>query len=69
MPKLESLPLDVTPYTGYSDLPEVASYPGGGENPSASKPVPEPLTIIGSATALGWGVLLKRGNSKKQNKS
>lgn len=35
----------------------------------ASTPVPEPLTILGSATALGFGVLLKRESSKKQNKS
>lgn len=33
------------------------------------KPVPEPLTILGSATALGIGTLLKRENSKKQKKS
>lgn len=33
------------------------------------KPVPEPLTILGSATALGLGSLLKREHSKKQNKS
>jgi len=33
------------------------------------KPVPEPLTIIGSATALGFGVLLKREHCKKKNKS
>lgn len=31
--------------------------------------VPEPATILGSATALGFGALLKRRNSKKQNKS
>lgn len=33
------------------------------------KAVPEPTTILGSATALGFGALLKRRNSKKQNKS
>jgi len=32
-------------------------------------PVPEPLTIFGSATALGFGALLKREHSKKQKKS
>lgn len=32
-------------------------------------PVPEPLTILGSATALGFGALLKREYAKKQNKS
>jgi|GEM_PF-6091727 len=31
--------------------------------------VPEPLTILGSATALGVGALLKRESSKKKNKS
>ena len=33
------------------------------------KSVPEPLTILGSATALGFGALLKREHSKKQKKS
>lgn len=33
------------------------------------EPVPEPLTILGSATALGVGALLKRESSKKKNKS
>ena len=28
-------------------------------------PIPEPLTIFGTATALGWGVLFKRKSSKK----
>ena len=28
--------------------------------------VPEPLTIFGTATALGWGVLLKRKSFKKK---
>lgn len=31
--------------------------------------VPEPLTILGSATAIGFGVLLKREHSKKQRNS
>lgn len=31
-----------------------------------STPVPEPLTILGSATALGFGALLKRESSKKK---
>jgi len=34
-----------------------------------TEPVPEPLTILGSATALGFGALLKRESSKKKNKS
>ncbi|MEQ9233512.1 PEP-CTERM sorting domain-containing protein [Coleofasciculus sp. E2-BRE-01] len=33
------------------------------------KPVPEPLTMLGSATALGFGALLKRQQSRKQKKS
>lgn len=31
--------------------------------------VPEPLTILGSATALGFGALFKREHSKKQKKA
>jgi hypothetical protein len=38
------------------DVPEV-------DNPYI---VPEPLTIFGTATALGWGVLLKRKSFKKK---
>ena len=33
-----------------------------------ASPVPEPLTILGSATALGFGALLKRQHSQKQKK-
>ncbi|MEQ8466266.1 PEP-CTERM sorting domain-containing protein [Coleofasciculus sp. E1-EBD-02] len=32
-------------------------------------PTPEPLTILGSATALGFGALFKRQQSKKQKES
>jgi hypothetical protein len=32
-------------------------------------PVPEPATILGSTTALGFGALLKRKSSKTKNKS
>lgn len=38
-----------------------------GTNPPV--PVPEPLTILGSATALGFGALFNRKNSQKQDKS
>lgn len=41
----------------------------GGSVTKDLKSVPEPATIFGSATALSFGALLKRGNSKKQNKS
>ncbi|MEQ8752966.1 MAG: PEP-CTERM sorting domain-containing protein [Coleofasciculus sp. G1-WW12-02] len=34
-----------------------------------TQPVPEPLTILGSATALGFGGLLKRQQAKKQKKA
>jgi hypothetical protein len=34
-----------------------------------TKPVPEPLTILGSGVALGFGVLFKRKVSRKQKKS
>jgi len=33
-----------------------------------SEPVPEPLTILGSGLALGFGALLKKESSKKQTK-
>jgi hypothetical protein len=33
-----------------------------------AQPVPEPLTILGSATALGIGAVLKKKSTKKQNK-
>lgn len=33
------------------------------------QPVPEPATILGTATALGFGALLKRKNSNQSNKS
>jgi len=36
---------------------------------SVSQPVPEPLTILSSATALGFGAFLKRKQKAAQNKS
>jgi hypothetical protein len=57
------------------DLVVLSSYPGFGsdieirEVAFTGTPVPEPLTILGSATALGIGGLLKREHSKKKNKS
>jgi hypothetical protein len=35
------------------------------ECPSCSQSVPEPLTILGAATAIGYGAILKRKSSKK----
>jgi hypothetical protein len=32
------------------------------------EPVPEPMTVFGAATALGFGALVNRKNAKKQNK-
>ena len=34
---------------------------------TVTQPVPEPLTILGSLTALGFGTLFKREISKKKN--
>jgi len=36
---------------------------------TVAKAVPEPLTILGSGVALGFGVLFKKEYSKKQKKS
>jgi len=38
---------------------------GAGADIVPVEPVPEPLTILSAATALGYGVLLKRKSSKK----
>jgi len=35
----------------------------------STEPVPEPVTILGAAVALGWGGWLKRKNSSEQNKT
>jgi len=40
--------------------------PGGGGYPDKPVLMPEPVTIFGTATALGWGVLLKRKSSKRK---
>lgn len=37
--------------------------------PVPEEPVPEPLTILASATALGFGALFKREHSKQQKKA
>ena len=41
-------------------------YPSRDPKPGEAVPVPEPLTIFGTATALGGGVLLKQKSSKKK---
>ena len=38
------------------------------ECPSCSEPVPEPITLFGSALGLGFGAVLKKEYSKKQKK-
>ncbi|MFP5271589.1 PEP-CTERM sorting domain-containing protein [Coleofasciculus sp.] len=40
----------------------------GHHDVSPAENVPEPLTILGSATALGFGALLKKQSSRKRNK-
>lgn len=49
------------------ELPiQVESYGTGNGNGDVPKSVPEPLTILGSATALGFGALFKREHSRRQ---
>jgi subtilisin-like proprotein convertase family protein len=56
----------------YDTLPgNTGTFSGGTlilSTDSTSDSVPEPLTILGSVTALGFGVLLKRQSSRKPNK-
>lgn len=52
----------------------VARGPGVGQvsytlRQEATTPVPEPLTLLGSVAALGFGVLLKQEHSRKDKKS
>lgn len=63
---------------GYIRISGISRIDGGGfafDNFNATQstvdpePVPEPLTILGSVTALGFGGLLKRQHSRKQKKS
>jgi hypothetical protein len=44
---------------------DTGAYSGTVDIVSPSEPVPEPLTILGAAAALGYGVILKRKSSKK----
>ena len=44
---------------------DTGAYSGTVDIVSQSEPVPEPLTILSAATALGYGAILKRKSSKK----
>jgi hypothetical protein len=44
---------------------DTGAYSGTVNIVPPSEPVPEPLTILGAATALGYGAILKRKSSKK----
>jgi hypothetical protein len=75
-----SKPNDITTFVGVKsdqlfNRVEILETVGAADNEfygtfytSQAEPVPEPLTILGSATALGVGVLLKREFSKKKDK-
>jgi hypothetical protein len=62
---------DVGATVSYNESGRFGDFPGlsitrlGGDVVPVSEPVPEPLTIFGTATALGCGVLFKRKSSKK----
>ncbi|MEQ8975973.1 MAG: PEP-CTERM sorting domain-containing protein [Coleofasciculus sp. C1-SOL-03] len=43
--------------------------PGSGAIDDVNYAVPEPLTILGSGMALGFGALFKKQQSKKQKKN
>jgi hypothetical protein len=43
--------------------------PGSGAIDDVTYAVPEPLTILGSSMALGFGALFKKQQSKKQKKN
>jgi hypothetical protein len=62
-------PLD-PPQDPFPDPPEPqyppGDYPNPTPDPNGSVIVPEPVTIFGTVTALGWGALLKRKFSKKK---
>ena len=59
--------------TGRANLSWTGTQPTGSNlayqiKVGTSEPVPEPLTILGSGLALGFGALLKKESSRKQNK-
>jgi hypothetical protein len=63
-----ALSVNATSLPGYAQEDTVV-FKGATSGDISYKSVPEPLTILGSATALGFGVLFKRENSKKSKKS
>jgi hypothetical protein len=66
-----NMSLEVTGVTaGYAQA--FSNFSGNGQGFTVdvrTEPTPEPLTMLASATALGFGALLKRQNSKNQKKS
>jgi hypothetical protein len=66
-----NMSLEVTGVTtGYAQA--FSNFSGNGQGFTVdirTEPTPEPLTMLASATALGFGALLKRQNSKKLKKS
>ena len=58
--------------TGNANLSWIGSPPNNSRlafQVKGGATIPEPLTILGSATALGFGTFFKRKLSKKQRKS
>ena len=66
-----NMSLEVTALTaGYAQAFSNFSRDGGGFTVNVqAEPVPEPLTILGSATGVGFAAFFKRKHSKKQKKS
>jgi len=57
---------DITPTVRYRiNRGSVISHTFRGGSSLDVQPVPEPLTMLGAATALGYGAILKRKSSKK----
>ncbi len=64
----EAPSLAVTPPGLANDFFPIGLIPHRGIHPTIIADVPEPLTILGSATALGFGALFKKQSSRKRNK-
>jgi len=67
-PPLDPFPDPIDPFYPIIPTPESEYPPGDYPTPDPNDSVvgPEPVTIFGTVTALGWGVLLKRKFSKKK---